>query len=456
MRSLFLRIFLSFWAIVLLFILTVAVTVMMQPETIMSRWRSATSNATAMYAQTCAEEFDRYGDQALRNYLQRLEASAHMRAAVYDDKGTLLAGSDTPAAQAAMHKVSASGEPEFSLSGTTALAAQRATGPSGRSYVFVAEMPRGGPIGAFRLSTRFQLLRLLLAILISGLICYLLTRSLTGPILRLRGAATQLATGDLSARAGATVTNRRDEIGELGRDFNRMAVRIEDLITSERQLIRDISHELRSPLARLNVALGLARRRADEETTPALDRIESEAETLNEMIGRLLALARMDAASEPPDPERFDLHSMVAQIASDATFEAQERGTSVQVVSSESCAVMGSAELLHSAIENVVRNAVRYSKPGTPVQIRLQCETAPSGKVAEVSIRDHGSGVPEQELANLFRPFYRVADARERDTGGIGLGLAITYRAVKLHQGQVTAENAPGGGLLVKIVLPAV
>ena len=234
-----------------------------------------------------------------------------------------------------------------------------------------------------------------------------------------------------------------------------MAGRIEDLITSERQLIRDISHELRSPLARLNVALGLARRRAHEETVPALDRIEREAETLNEMIGRLLALARMDAASEPPDPMRFDLQAMVAEIAADAAFEAQERGTSVQVVSSEPCSVLGSAELLHSAIENVVRNAIRYSKPGTPVQIQLSCPASPSGKVAEIAIRDYGSGVPEEELANLFRPFYRVTDARERDTGGIGHGLAITYRAVKLHHGQVTAENAPGGGLLIKIVLPA-
>lgn len=454
MRSLFLRIFFSFWAIVLLFILAVAITVVMQPETVITRWRSATGDATALYAQTCAEEYDRYGQAALRNYLQRLESGARIRAAVYDDAGTLLAGSATPATQAAMEKVKESGEPEFSVSGGTAVAAQRATGPSGRGYVFVAEMARG-PFRAFRLSTRLQLFRWLLAILISGVVCYLLTRSLTGPILRLRTAATRLATGDLSARAEPTVTARHDEIGDLGRDFNRMAGRIEDLITSERQLIRDISHELRSPLARLNVALGLARRRADQETSPALDRIEREAETLNEMIGRLLALARLEAASEPPDPTRFDLQAMVAEIASDAAFEAQERGTSVQVVSSEACSVMGSAELLHSAIENVVRNAVRYSKPGTPVQIRLTCDKSSSGRRAEITIRDYGSGVPEKEMENLFRPFYRVADARERDTGGIGLGLAITFRAVKLHHGNITAENAPGGGLLVRITLPA-
>jgi two-component system sensor histidine kinase CpxA len=173
------------------------------------------------------------------------------------------------------------------------------------------------------------------------------------------------------------------------------------------------------------------------------------------MIGRLLALARMDAASEPPDPVRLELHTMLTEIAADASFEAQERGTSVEVVATEPCSVMGSAELLHSAIENVIRNAIRYSKQGTPVQIRLSCDSSIAGRMASIFIRDFGAGVPENELENLFRPFYRVTDARERDTGGIGLGLAITYRAVKLHHGQVTAENASGGGLLVKITLPA-
>ena len=455
MRSLFLRIFLTFWATVLLIGLALVTAYSIQPELIISRWRASTRDAVSLYAQSCAEEMDRYGPDALRDYIRRLESGGHIHAAFYDEKGALLAGTDTADARKAAESVTATGEPEFSISGGTALAAQRATGPAGHTYVFVAEMPRG-PVGAFRPSARSQLFRLGLAILISGLICYLLTRSLTGPIVRLRGAATQLATGDLSARAGAAVVKRRDEIGELGRDFNRMAGRIEDLITSERQLIRDISHELRSPLARLNVALGLARRRAGEGTAPALDRIELEAETLNEMIGRLLALARMDAASAPPDPIRIELHTMVAGIAADAAFEAQERGTSVQVVSSVECTLVGSAELLHSAIENVVRNAIRYSKPGAPVEIRLGYGQASAGRMAEISIRDHGPGVPESEIANLFRPFYRVADARERDSGGIGLGLAITSRAVKLHGGTVSAKNAPGGGLLVTVCLPAI
>ena len=454
MRSLFLRIFVSFWATVLLIMLAVFITWSMQPELIVARWRAVTRDATTLYAQSCAEEIDRYGQNALRNYLERLESSAHIRAAFYDDKGNLLAGTDSEEARAAAQKVSETGEPEFSITRGTAIAAQRSTGPAGHAYVFVAEMPRG-PFGAFRPSSRVQFLRLVLAFLISGLICYLLTRSLTRPIVQLRTAATQLATGDLAARADPYVTKRSDEIGELARDFNRMAERIEGLITSERQLIRDISHELRSPLARLNVALGLARRRADQESGPALDRIESEAETLNEMIGRLLALAKMDAASEPPDPVSIDLSSMVADVAADAQFEAQARNVTVQVVSSVSCRVVGSAELLHSAIENVIRNAVRYAARGTPVEISLSCNGAGSGKEAEVKIRDRGPGVPENELANLFRPFYRVADARERDSGGIGLGLAITYRAVKLHRGSVTAQNAPGGGLLVTISLPS-
>jgi len=454
MRSLFLRIFVTFWATVVLIGLAFVITWNIQPELVISRWRSATGDATALYAQSCAEELDRYGQAALRDYLQRLENGSHIHAAFFDAKGVLLAGTDTPEARAAMEKVAAGGEPEFSISGGNALAAQRVTGPAGHPYVFVAEMARG-PFGAFRHSARLQLIRGTLAFLISGLICYLLTRSLTRPILRLRTTATQLATGDLAARAEPAVTDRPDEIGELGQDFNRMAERIEGLITGERQLIRDISHELRSPLARLNVALGLARRRADQETGPALDRIEREAETLNEMIGRLLALAKMDAASEPPDSVVIDLQAMIADIAADATFEAQAHNVTVQVVSSVGCRAVGSAELLHSAIENVVRNAVRYSAPGTAVEIRLACEQSGMTKQAEISVRDRGPGVPDRELANLFRPFYRLTDARERDTGGIGLGLAITYRAVKLHRGSVAAANASGGGLLVTITLPA-
>ncbi len=454
MRSLFLKIFLWFWATMVLIGLALVVFWSLQPEIVVSRWRGSTGEAVAMYAQMAAEELDRYGDTALQNYLQRLQTSAEIRAAMFDDKGGVIAGRASATAREMAARVAQTGDRETILSGTEAYAGQRAIGPSGRNYVFVAEMQRGGPFGAFRPGARTQLMRLTIAILISGLICYALAFYLTRPILRLRTASDRLAAGDLTARAGPEVARRRDELGDLVRDFNRMAERIEALITSQRQLISDISHELRSPLARLNVALGLARQRSGAEASPVLDRIEREAERLNEMIGRLLTLARIQTAQEPPQKEPVDLQELVSEVAADAAFEAQEHHCTVCVVAAEPCTTLGSPELLRSAVENVVRNAIRYTPPGTAVELTL---AAPRDghNWAEITVRDHGPGVPEAELRNVFRPFYRVTGARERETGGVGLGLAITERAVNLHGGTVQASNAPTGGLQVRIRVPA-
>jgi two-component system sensor histidine kinase CpxA len=288
---------------------------------------------------------------------------------------------------------------------------------------------------------------------ISGLICYLFALYLTRPVLRLRNASRQLATGNLAARANPKMERRRDELGDLVRDFNQMAERIESLVNGQRQLLSDISHELRSPLARLNVGLGLARQRAGDAATPHLDRIELEAERLNELIGRILSLARMQSASGPTEKKRVNLDELLSDVAADGEFEAQEHDCEVRLhVSDEAreCELMGSPDQLRSALENIVRNAIRYTEPGSEVSISVNC----SAGTAIIAVRDHGPGVPESELHNLFRPFYRVANARERQTGGTGLGLAITERAVDLHGGSVRALNASGGGLIVEVRLP--
>ena len=454
MRSLFLKIFLWFWLTVVVVGSALVITWNLQPEVVTSRWRASTADAVKLYAQSAAEEVDRYGLAALGNYLQRLDSSAHVHAALFDESGKLIAGSMNDTGSALATRADQSGQPEFQVGASEAYAAQRTLGPSGRTYVFVAAMPRG-PFGAFRPTGITQVLRWALAVLISGLICYALTLYLTTPILRLRTATHQLAAGDLTARAGPKIGKRRDEIGDLVRDFNRMAERIEGLMTSQRQLISDISHELRSPLARLSVALGLARQRAGAEAASSLDRIEREAERLNELIAQLLTLARMESGAGLPDRVSVELHQLLADIAADAGFEAQDRNCQVEMAGSEPCVVEGSPELLHSAIENVVRNAVRYTAPGTAVQVKLQ-RICPSGNEcwAQLTVRDHGPGVPETELANIFEPFYRTAGARERQTGGTGLGLAITGRAVRLHGGTITAQNAPDGGLLVELRLP--
>ncbi|MGZ4812280.1 MAG: ATP-binding protein [Terriglobales bacterium] len=450
MRSLFLKIFLIFWVTMVVVGAVLIYTWGIQPEVIVSRWRGATSDAVALYAQSAAEELDRYGMVALNNYFQRLDASSHIRAALFDENGNLIAGRASKSMRDLAPHAGLGGEPAFTIQGSSAMAAQRTTGPSGRVYIMVGEMPRG-PVGTVRRLARAQIEQWAAAILLSGLICYLLTLYLTRPILRLRQATHELSAGDLSARAPAELERRRDELGELVSDFNQMANRIEQLMISQRQLISDISHELRSPLARLNVALGLARQRAGEEATSALDRIEREAERLNEMIGKLLSLARMQGAAGPPDKTHVRLDEIVKEVAEDAEFEAQERSCAVRMVGNIKCTAEGSPELLRSAVENVVRNAVRYTASGSEIEITL----ANHDSTAEITVRDHGPGVPDSELQNLFRPFYRVGNARERDTGGAGLGLAIADRAVRLHGGTVAAANAPGGGLVVKIRVPA-
>jgi signal transduction histidine kinase len=288
------------------------------------------------------------------------------------------------------------------------------------------------------------------ALLVSGAICYLLTRYLTGPILRLRSAARRLAEGELSARATDS-RPRRDEIGELVRDFNFMAERVDALVTSQRQLISDISHELRSPLARINATLGLARQRLGQNVM--FDRMERDAERLNEMIGRLLTLARLEMTATSPEMRRIDLRALVADIVADAQWEARERECRVDFLSNGNCTIEANPDLLRSAAENLIRNAIRYTAPSTAVEVRLDCQHRDSGDGAAIRISDRGPGVPDAELSNIFRPFYRVADARDRESGGVGLGLAIAERIARAHGGRVHAENRAGGGLEVVLTL---
>ena len=203
-------------------------------------------------------------------------------------------------------------------------------------------------------------------------------------------------------------------------------------------------------LARLTVALEIARKWAGKEATDALNRIEQESERLNEMIGRLLTLARINSLIDPPQHSSVSLRPLLDQIAQDANFEAAAKSCRVDVTGTRDCEIQGSHELLHSAIENVVRNAVRHTPLGSTVRVHLDCD----GKNSRISVSDEGPGVPAAELEKIFRPFYRLSDAREHRSGGTGIGLAITQQVARLHGGSVRAHNADPHGLIVEFELP--
>ena len=250
--------------------------------------------------------------------------------------------------------------------------------------------------------------------------------------------------GDFSARSGST---RRDELGQLARTFDQMAGRIQNLVAVERQLLLDISHELRSPLARLGVAIELAR--SGEGRDAALDRIQKESGRLNALVGELLQATRAELDPNALRAERVRLDDLLAGVVSDSAIEASARGCSLRFDAPGPVTVTGDAELLRRAAENIIRNAIRYAPPQTAVEVTL----ARIGSTARVQVRDQGPGVPEEALARIFDPFYRVEGDRNRDTGGVGLGLAIARRAVDLHKGTIRASNGHPG-LLVEIDLP--
>ena len=455
-RTLFLKIFLWFWlAMALVVVAIVVATVMAQSDPMVPPGRNMIANVLPFISQAAADTFDREGATALANYLNRLEQTAHIRAAMFNRQGEEISGrASLTGAKELAARVQQSGQVEIKFGGRTTLIAQEVVGGDHHRYVFVAEMRRGA-LDRITINPRAFALRLFAVLMTAGVLCYGLARYLTAPISKVRAAARQLASGDLAARVGPAVGHRHDELADLGRDFDLMAERLQSLVSAQRALLSDVSHELRSPLARLNVALELARQRAGAEAGGALDRIEREAQRLNALIEQLLTLARLESGAEGHEKVLVDLTQLVKEIGIDADFEARSRNCSVKVIIQEPCGTIGAPELLRSAVENIVRNAVRYTAQGTEVDLTLGCQRDGADLQAVIQVRDRGPGVPEATLAHLFRPFYRVADARDRLSGGTGLGLAIAERAVRVHGGRVSATNAPGGGLLVETYLPA-
>lgn len=298
---------------------------------------------------------------------------------------------------------------------------------------------------------RYAFPQLPVAIAVGGLTTFALILLFSRPLIRLRRAARALAQGDLTARVVASpasiVGSHSDEFQGLAHDFNYMAERLESLVGAQRLLLRDVSHELRSPLSRLSVALELAREDAAPPLIPHLARIEREGEKLNQLIGELLTLSSMESLESASLFTEVSLNQVCEELLADAEYEAQLRPCTVLLEQEEECVIQGNSHVLHRAIENVVRNAIRSTEAGTQVMIRVKR----SHGRAVIEVTDCGPGIPEDEIQNVFRPFYRLDYARSTTTGGFGVGLAITDRAVKLHGGKVTVVNRQGGGTCVEM-----
>jgi two-component system, OmpR family, sensor histidine kinase CpxA len=466
MRSLFLKLFLWFGLAMVAINIASFATGIITERRFQPPRNHPVATTMAVFAETAARIWEREGQAGLRDYLDRVEQVSAINAVLLDQQGQELSGKGIlDRGQSIAARVSPKSPFAIDTSGPpplpderAPLAAQLVTSSGGVRYILVGKLPRSlpgpppriGEPGSLWFGLRVLARTLLPLLLIGGLFCYLLARYLATPIVKLRRTTHELSDGDLSARVDPALLSRRDEVGYLGQDFNLMASHIQSLVDAQRRLLTDISHELRSPLARQVVALGLARRRGNEEVIPALDRIALEAGRMDDMIGQLLDLSRVENGTETLQTSRIDFSTLIAEIAEDADFEARARGRRVHVAGNEACSLNGVSDLLRSAIENVVRNGVRHTTEGTAVEIRLTCVDGN----AVIRVRDHGRGVPENALEDIFRPFYRVEEARDRKTGGAGLGLAIAARAVRLHGGAIAAHNAEGGGLIVEVKLP--
>jgi signal transduction histidine kinase len=456
LSSLFLKIFLSFWlAMVLVSATLIASVVTTQSQFRALRAEEFDHTVMPLMAARAADILDDHGMGALADFLSSLQTTLHWQAYLFDDEGKEILSQPTPPeADAMATSALQSAETRIETAHGTRFAASRTTGSTGTHYVLVIGTNIESVTDVLRAPIQVQIVRAAAVLFIAGFVCFWLARYITAPVRHLRAATHRLATGNLSARVGASAGNRADELAELSRDFDHMAEQIESLISSQRRLLADISHELRSPLARLTVALGLTRLHANAEATNGLDRIELEAGRLNTLIGSLLRLARLEGGSELLEGEPIVLHQIVAEVASDADFEAQSRNRHVRLTNADECTISGNKQLLRSAVENVIRNAVNYTAEGTEVHIALRKISGNGNSTALISVRDHGRGVPEESLADIFLPFYRVGDARDRSSGGSGLGLSITDRAIRLHGGSVRAVNCPDGGLLIELLLP--
>ncbi|WP_133135378.1 two-component system sensor histidine kinase CpxA [Legionella rowbothamii] len=449
MRSLYWKIFVSFWLATILIIITTAwvISHVAQKSSLPAQEQLFMDS----YANAAVATFESGEHAALLKWLNKIGISRHMTMFLISSTGEII-GTEAPPdnVKKVAENLLKDQLSEGILKSEKLIVSHEILSTSGRFYrlAAVSEKPISHFVG---IPWAGLAIRLILATFISGLICYLLSRYLTQPLRSLGMAAKSIAKGQLNTRVGHLRGHHKDEIAQLSDEFDRMAEQLEALVSSKERLLQDISHELRSPLARLQIAIELGRNKTNQLAETEFKRMELECSRLNALITEVLDFARLDKSTTELHLSLVDMPALLKGIVQDANYECNHETNRVREETLEPCQLLVDQRLIHRAIENIVRNALHYS-PDTE-QIRVSLRYDESKEHIHIEISDKGPGVPEEQLEKIFNPFYRVDTSREKKTGGYGLGLAIAFRAIQLHQGSISAENNSDGGLLVRIKL---
>lgn len=397
-----------------------------------------TSRPVTFGVEAAAAALGYGGPDALRRLLQN-----HMRHPVYavrEDGQEVLArpvssGTLDAVRQALQHGLG---------SGTI-----RQVASAGHTYLLF--VPDGGVEAGGKPPPRlFPMVPVVMGTVASLIFAALLAWYFSKPIRLLRRAFQSVAEGRFDVRVEALMGRRRDDLADLGRDFDQMADQLQGLIEGQRRLLHDISHELRSPLARLQAAMGLVRQQP-ENIEPSLARMDRECVRMDRLVGELLTLSKLEAGGQGTPSQTANFAELLGDIVNDACFEARAQGKDVLWSGPGSAEIQGHVELLQQAVENVVRNAVKHTPEGTTVHIESAVDA--SLQCLRLVVTDEGPGVPEEELGLIFEPFYR-GTTQEKNTDGHGLGLAIARRALEAHGGSIRATNRAGAGLRVEMMIP--
>ncbi len=438
MRSLFWRILASFWlAITLVAGLSILLGHMLNQDA----WILSRHPGLNTLAKNWTERYERDGPEVAQDLLEQRKRQYHIDVQVLNDGGDAVVPGTFPRRAAAFEARRHNDERQLPWRRLT----EEYTSPdTGDTYLLIYRIPHPELDAWHRESLLWPLSALGIALVVLTLFSLLVTLSITRPLGRLRGAVHDLGQTTYQQNSLARLASRRDEFGVLANDFNRMGARLQSLIGSQRQLLRDVSHELRSPLARLRIALALAERAGPEQREALWPRLTRECDRLEALISEILALARVDAEQAKAEP--IDLSALLLNVQKDALLNAPEQD--IHLDSEPGLALQGWPTLLERALDNLLRNAQRFNPPGQPIELKA---TGDSERIV-ISVRDHGPGVAGEHLEQLGKPFFR---APGQSAAGHGLGLAIARRAVERHGGSLTLGNHPQGGFVATLTLPS-